>query len=76
MNAHFDYDTRYLTVEEVAERYSVSKDSIWRWKREGKFPLAVRVGPGCTRWRMSDLVEYDSKMTACCLMNASWLIAD
>jgi len=76
MNAHFDYDTRYLTVEEVAERYSVSKDSIWRWKREGKFPRAVRVGPGCTRWRMSDLVEYDSKMTACCLMNASWLIAD
>ena len=31
----------FLTVSEVADRYSVSVDSIWRWKREGTFPAGV-----------------------------------
>ncbi len=33
----------YLTVAQVAERFNVSTDSIWRWKREGKFPAPYRV---------------------------------
>lgn len=55
----------YLSVGQVAERYGVSNDSIWRWKRDGEFPAPVRVGPNCTRWRMSDLIEHESQLQAC-----------
>ena len=55
----------FLTVSEVADRYSVSVDSIWRWKREGTFPAGVRLGKGCTRWRLSDLEEHERTLQAC-----------
>ena len=48
--------TIFLSVDQVAQRYGVSTDSIWRWKREGKFPAPVRVGSGITRWRLADLI--------------------
>lgn len=28
----------HLSVEHMAARYGVSKDTIWRWRREGDFP--------------------------------------
>ena len=34
----------YLSVDQVALRYNVSKDSIWRWKRKGDFPAPVKLG--------------------------------
>lgn len=34
-------ENRYLTVEEVAARFAVSVDSIYRWCRKGCFPLLV-----------------------------------
>ncbi len=55
----------FLTVSEVAERYNVSVDSIWRWKREGSFPAGVRLGKGCTRWRLRDLEVHESTLQAC-----------
>ena len=65
MNIQVPTENLFLTVDQVAGRYNVSKDSIWRWKREGRFPAAVIVGPNSTRWRLSDLIEHESKMTAC-----------
>ena len=67
--------TIFLSVDQVAQRYGVSTDSIWRWKREGKFPAPVRVGSGITRWRLADLVEHESTLQACCAMSLEWLDA-
>lgn len=66
--------TLFLTVDQVANRYGVSTDSIWRWKRNGEFPDPVRVGPNCTRWRIADLLEHESQLQACFAMNlnAQW----
>lgn len=58
-------ETIYLSVDEVAQRLSVSVSSIWRWKREGSFPLAVRVGRGVTRWRLSDVEAWEAQLTTC-----------
>jgi excisionase family DNA binding protein len=41
--------TYYLSVEQVAKRFSVSKDTIWRWKRNGEFPAPVKLGGTATR---------------------------
>lgn len=54
--------TYYLSVEQVAKRFSVSKDTIWRWKRNGEFPAPVKLGGTTTRWRLSDIEEYESQL--------------
>ena len=46
MNVIVKPENLYLSVDQVAERFGVSTDSIWRWTWEGSFPAAVRVGPG------------------------------
>ncbi len=53
---------QYLTVDQVASRYNTSTDSIYRWKREGDFPKAVRLSKGTTRWRLSDLVAHEATL--------------
>ena len=74
MLAKAQTENPYLNVDQVAERYGVSTDSIWRWKRNGDFPAPVRVGPNCTRWRMADLLEHESQLQACFTMSlpARW----
>lgn len=57
--------TVFLTVRQVADRLGVSTDSIWRWKRRGVFPAAVRLGPGCTRWRLADIEAWEASRTTC-----------
>jgi prophage regulatory protein len=70
MNIAFNPDNLFLSVVQVAERYGVSTDSIWRWKRDGIFPSPVRIGANCTRWRMSDLIAHDGKLQACFMFDA------
>lgn len=65
MTQYIDPQAFYLTVAEVAQRFSVSTDTIWRWKRNGDFPKAVRVGPGTTRWRVEDLEAYERSLECC-----------
>lgn len=55
-------NTLYLSVEQVALRFGVSKDSIWRWKRRGDFPAPVKLGGTTTRWRLSDIEEWEGKL--------------
>lgn len=52
----------YLTVNQVAERYSVSTDTIWRWARDGDFPKGVKIGSS-RRWRLADLLDYEQTLT-------------
>ncbi len=74
MNANVSPENIFLTVDQVAKRYNVSTDSIWRWKRQGRFPAAISVGPNCTRWRLSDLIEHESQMSACLALSMDWMI--
>lgn len=49
----------YLSVRDVADRFGVSVDTIWRWKREEKFPAAVKLGGRTTRWRLQDVLDWE-----------------
>jgi prophage regulatory protein len=50
----------YLSVKAVSDRYDASANTIWRWaKTRPEFPKPIKFGPGCTRWRLSDLVEFE-----------------
>ncbi len=51
---------QYLSDKRAAERYCVSRATWWRWVRESHAPSPVKLSPGCTRWRLSDLQEWEA----------------
>jgi prophage regulatory protein len=57
--------TLYMTASQVAERLGVSTDSIYRWKRDGHFPKAVKFSSGSVRWRLADIEAWEQSRVAC-----------
>jgi len=49
----------WLTVKQLADRFDTSTSSIWRWVRRDQFPQPVKLSPGCTRWRLSDVKAWE-----------------
>lgn len=55
-------EVRFLSVREVARRYSTSIASIWRWVTQGRFPRPHKLAPGTTRWSVAALDAYDRSL--------------
>lgn len=51
----------YLSDHQTAARYGVNRGTIWRWVRQGLFPTPVKIGPGCTRWPLSEIQKWEQK---------------
>ena len=49
--------TEYASDVQLAQRYSVSRATIWRWHSEGRLPSPLKLGPNCTRWKLSAVVD-------------------
>lgn len=45
----------YLTTAQVATRYQVSRETVWRWVRQGRLPQPYRFSPQAPRWSESEL---------------------
>lgn len=53
---------RYLAVKQVANRYSVSVPTIWRWSKEDEaFPKPRVIRKGTSRWRLSELLAFENR---------------
>ena len=51
----------YLTDISTGKRYGVSRVTIWRWvSTDPTFPPPVKLSPGCTRWKLSDLMAWEA----------------
>lgn len=57
---------KYLTVKAVAERFGVSTPTVWRWLKTAQFPKPVKLSQGCTRWRISDLEQWEAQCEEKC----------
>jgi prophage regulatory protein len=51
----------YLDLKSVISKLCVSKNTIWRWSREGNFPKPVRLGVRTTRWLLSDVEAWEQR---------------
>lgn len=51
----------YLSDHLLAERYAVHPKTIWAWARQGRFPHPIKLQPGCTRWRASDVEAWEAE---------------
>ncbi len=52
---------RLLSADEVAEHLGVKKQTLYRWRMEGKGPRAIRIGK-FLRWKMSEITAFEESM--------------
>lgn len=51
----------YLSDRQLATRYSVHHLTPRRWaKDDPTFPRPVKLTPGCTRWRLSEIEAWEA----------------
>ncbi len=50
---------KFLTDKQVADRYSICRETVWRWSKIGRFPSPVKLGKS-VRWRLSDLEKSEA----------------
>jgi len=53
---------RFVSDRQLADRYGVSRPSIWRWVMEKSFPAPVKLLPGCTRWPLTSIEQWEKKL--------------
>ncbi len=54
----------YLTDRDLARRYSVCRQTIWRWAGRNVIPRPVRLTEHCTRWRLDEIERQDAERNA------------
>lgn len=52
---------QYLSDKQLAQRFGVSRPTVWRWARSDGFPKPYALSPGCTRWKLSDIEEWETR---------------
>jgi len=53
---------RLLKMAEVIERVSISPAGLYLKMNAGTFPKAVRLGPNCVRWRLSEVNAWIAEL--------------
>jgi prophage regulatory protein len=64
----------FLDVSDVANRYRVSTDTIWRWSRNGGFPKPCKLSAGSTRWRLTDLIDHEAQLSTGFAFSLTFLV--
>lgn len=54
-----DNQSKYLKVTSVADRYEVGVSTVWARVKKGELPSPYKFGDRCTRWKSSELDEFD-----------------
>ena len=49
----------FYSDKQLAERYGVTRQSIWRWVREGHMPKPMRIGLAATRWDFASIQKWE-----------------
>ena len=49
--------TEWASDLQLAQRYCVSRATIWRWTSEGTLPQPRKIGRNCTRWKLTEVTE-------------------
>jgi predicted DNA-binding transcriptional regulator AlpA len=55
----------YLSNRQIGARYNVHHLTPRRWlKDDPTFPRPVKLTPGCTRWRLSEIEAWEASKAA------------
>ena len=50
---------KYYTADAVAERYSVSKEAVKKWRENGMLTPSLRISNGTVRYSLADLERFE-----------------
>jgi len=54
---HYTTQQKYFSDRDIAKRFGISRNTVWRWAREGRLPPPTKIGPNCSRWPESAVDE-------------------
>ena len=57
-DARSEIQSEVLRPREAARYVGLSRPTIDRWRKAGKFPKALQLGPQAIGWRRSDLDKW------------------
>ncbi len=57
-------ENTYVSVTQLARRYSVDRSTIWRWVQRGTLPQPVLLSEQCTRWSMDAIEAFEREREA------------
>src|SRR5262249_7538515 len=49
----------HLSDQQIADRYMISRSTVWRWVASHGFPEPIKFSPGCTRWKLADVEAWE-----------------
>ena len=52
---------KYLRLEQLTRRLSVSKSSIWSWVKKDDFPAPIKLSSNVTAWDIADILEWEAQ---------------
>lgn len=55
---------QFLSDAQLAQRYDVSRSTIWRWSSTNQLPKPVKLSTGTTRWRKDQIEQHEQNKTA------------
>lgn len=62
MNAAVDFNSSegetYLSDDDLAKRFGVTRPTIWRWVKKESLPAPVKLSGNCTRWITAEVAEW------------------
>jgi len=47
----------WASDSQLAEIFVVTRATIWRWSATGRLPKPVKLSPGCTRWKIAEILQ-------------------
>ena len=64
MKRNVPREAAFLDVHAVAQRYSIKPATVWAWARTGTLPQPTRLTPGCSRWQLRALEDWEAERKA------------
>lgn len=49
----------YVSINQIADRLSVTPVTIYRWIKQGRFPTGRLFSPGCRRWSVQEISDWE-----------------
>lgn len=53
----------YISDKQNAERFGISRATVWRWVATRAFPKPIKFSSGCTRWRLEDVEKWEAQIS-------------
>lgn len=57
-----DLQREWLSDKHLSQRLGVSRATVWNWAKDGRLAPPVKLGKNTTRWRLSDVQEFEQSV--------------